>query len=372
MLPADIPQTDHLLELIDHRDDASVTITLASSPLPSEHERIRLDLRNAIDDAERQLRTKDLPRGAADAVVSSLRALNGDDEFWRHQSRSLVIFAAPDMIETFRLPNVVVSHVAVGDRFDTGSLLRAIAFPHRAFVVELTQGGTRLLEFGPDHRPIEHELELPEDHALMLERTTTGGRFDRERADGATGDRVEKERYARAAQDAVVAVIPRDTPLILAAATELQPAYQAVNTHPRLLDAVIDGHPEALDEATLNDRVRGILDEHYASELAAWRERFGARQVEGLATASLEDASAAAVRSGVEELLFDMDAVAEGVIDEFGAVRSAHEAGPHTYALVDELAARVLRTGGTVRAVRKADLPDGSPVAAMLRFPLEG
>jgi len=38
--------------------------------------------------------------------------------------------------------------------------------------------------------------------------------------------------------------------------------------------------------------------------------------------------------------------------------------------LVDEIAARVLRTGGTVKAVRSDDLPDDSPVAATFRGPL--
>lgn len=64
MLPADIPHIDHLLELIDHRDEASVTLTIPSSPLPNDHERIRIGLRNAVDDAERELAEKDLPRSA--------------------------------------------------------------------------------------------------------------------------------------------------------------------------------------------------------------------------------------------------------------------------------------------------------------------
>ena len=35
----------------------------------------------------------------------------------------------------------------------------------------------------------------------------------------------------------------------------------------------------------------------------------------------------------------------------------------------DEVAARVLRTGGTVKAVRSADLPDGALIAATFRSP---
>lgn len=370
MLPADIPDTDRLVELIDHRDAASVTITLESSPIPRDHERIKIALRNLIDAAERQLAEVALPRGTADRVIASLRELLRDDEFWDAQSRSLVVFASPDELVAFRLANTVAEHVAVGDRYDAGSLLRAVTFPHRAFAVELTQGGAQLFEFGPDGEPHEHQLDLPEDHALMLEHTTTGGRFDRHRAAGTTGDRIERERYARAVQDAVTAIVPKHVPLVLAAATDLDPAYRAVNTHKFLLDDGIAGHPEALGEKELSDRVRAILDAHYAAELDAWRERFGSLRSEGLATSRFDEVALAATTSAVDTLHFDMDWTEEGLIDEFGTVQRAEQDGPATYALVDEIAARVLRSGGTVRAVRNEDLIDGSPVAATLRFPL--
>lgn len=370
MFPADIPDTEQLLALVDHRDPASVTITIESSPLPSEHERIRISLRNAIDEAERQLGEKDLPHGAARAVIEPLRGLLDDDEFWQHQSRSLVLVAAPDRLEAFRLPSVLTEHVAVGDRFDTGSLLRAIAFDHRAFVVELTRSDARLIEYGADHRPIEHDLALPDDHALMLEHTTTGGRFDRQRADGATGDRPEREKYARVVQDEVVRVVPDDVPLILAASADLDPAYRAVNTHPLLLADGLEPHPGSLDDQRRTAAVRELLDAHYAAEVDAWRERFGSLRAEGLATTRLKEVAAASASAGIAELYFDMDATDEGVIDEFGVVTRVDEPGPDTYALVDEIAARVLRSGGTVRAVRNRDLLDGSPVAAVLRFPL--
>lgn len=370
MFPADIPDTDQLLALVDHRDAASVTIAIESSPLPSEHERIRISLRNAIDEAERQLGEKELPHGAATAVIEPLRALIEDDDFWRQQSRSLVVLAAPGRLDAFRLPSTLTENVAVGDRFDTGALLRAVAFDHRAFVVELTQSGARLIEYGADHRPVEHDLALPDDHTLMLEHTTTGGRFDRHRADGATGDRPEREKYARVVQDEVARVVPDDVPLILAASADLDPAYRAVNTHPLLLADGLEPHPDARDDQRQAAAVRDLLDAHYAAELDAWRERFGSLRAEGLATSRLKEVATATASAGIAELYFDMDATDEGVIDEFGTVTRAREPGPDTYALVDEIAARVLRSGGTVRAVRNRDLLDGSPVAAVLRFPL--
>ena len=158
MLPADIPEPNDLIDLIDHRDPASVSIAVESSPVPADHERIKIAVRNAIDDAHRELAGADLPRDQVEAVDARLRALLDDDEFWRHQSRSLIVFASTERFETFRLANRVVPHVAVGDRFDTGALLRAVAFDDRAYIVLIDEGRTRLYEFGTDHRPVELAL----------------------------------------------------------------------------------------------------------------------------------------------------------------------------------------------------------------------
>lgn len=373
MLTADIPTPADLLELIDHRHPVSVTLTIASSPLPSDHERVALGLRNAIDEAERQIATLELSRSEAieaARVVEELRGLLDDPEFWEQQSRSLVVLAAPGRVQAHRLANTVTDHVAVGDRFDTGALLRSVAFPNRAFVVLLSQGSARLVEIGPDHRPREHALDLPDDHAMMLEKTATDGQADIPRADGATGDRIERERYARAVEVLVRPIVPDDVPVILAAATDLVPAYRAVNTHPLLLEDGISAHPESLDDETLSAAVRDILDAQHARELAEWREHLGTQQAEGLGSSDLAEVARAATAAAVAELLFDMDDTAEGHIDEFGTITPAPDAGAATYALVDEIAARVLRTGGRVRAVRREDLVGDSPVAATFRFPL--
>lgn len=369
MLPEDSLDTTRLLDLMDARDDASVTIALPSSPIPADHERVRGDLRSAVSEAERMLQEKQLPHGTASAVIDGLRELEDDPAFWRHQSRSVVILASPTRREVFRLADELPRNVAVGDRFDAGALLRAITVPRRAFVVQISEGGARLCELVAD-RLVERPLDLPDDHHAALEHASNDGQADMPRPQGSTGDRIERERYCRPVQDLVVQLVPASAPLILVATIDLEPAYRAVNTHPRLLAESIPQHPDSLDDRELVAKIQGILDEEFHRELSEWRERFGTLRAEGLATSRLVEVAAAATAAAVDELLFDIDSTVEGSIDEFGVVTAVDEPGPDTYALVDEIAARVLRAGGTVRAVRNADLLDGSPVAASLRFPV--
>jgi len=66
----------------------------------------------------------------------------------------------------------------------------------------------------------------------------------------------------------------------------------------------------------------------------------------------------------------DIDDVVPGEVDENGVVTFAAEDDAVAYGVVDEIARRVLLTGGRVLAVRRPDLPDEGPVAAILRYPV--
>lgn len=372
MATVNTPTPAELIELTDHRDAASVSIYLQSSPLPSESQAVRLALRNLISGAEAQLRRNGIDNRTIADLIANLRSLDDDGAFWRYQAHSICILAAPGVLHVYRIANTVKEQLFVSDRFEIGSLLRAVTFPNLGYVVAVGERTAKLFGVGSDHRATELELEgLPDDLHSVFEKADNEGRADRDRATGATGDRIEHERYCRIVQDAVVArVSDPAVPLILVASDDFKAAYRAVNTHPGLLERGIESHPDSLTVSDVDERARTMLDEHYAAQLVDWRERFGTNRSNGLATSKLREVAFAATAAAVDELLFDMDSNIGGTIDDQGAVSLADDGAGGGYNLVDEIAARVLRSGGTVRAVRQSDLLDGSPVAATLRYPV--
>ncbi|MFL5335080.1 MAG: hypothetical protein ACJ8H8_18270, partial [Geminicoccaceae bacterium] len=73
----------------------------------------------------------------------------------------------------------------------------------------------------------------------------------------------------------------------------------------------------------------------------------------------------------IEALLVDIDEVVPGRIDEdTGAVTFVDAPGADSYGVVDEIADRALVTGARVLGVRKADIPGGAHLAAILRYPV--
>lgn len=379
----DIPSSDELAELTRHRHPGSVSLYIASAPagggnsraaIVHDSEAARVALRSAVNDALDDLEKLGISHGEREGMGRAVRALEGNREFWGTPGRSIAVFLSPDDDpesgpRAFRLMNELPAHTAVGDRFDIGPLVRATTFAHAGWVLALTAGDVRLVRLESDagHREVELAT-LPEDASELLERADHDGRLDRHRADGTVTENVARRRYAQAVQDAVLAEIgDDDAPLVLAAASELEPAYREISTHRRLLEQGIDANPAGLSIDDLVQRGRAVLDAHYAERLATWREEFGNLRANGRASSQLSDVARAATAGLVSSLLFDLESTEEGHIDEAGALTLAPEPGPTTYGLVDEIAARVLRTGGDVKAVRRAELPDDSPVAAIFR-----
>lgn len=365
------PSFKDIIGLADERSEASVSITMRTSPVAAETERLRLEFKNAMREADRQLEAGGVAPSTRDAVRRCLDSVT-DGEFWNHLSEGLSIFASPDGAREFRVKNHLPTRVSVGDRFDIGPLLRSVAFSHSGYVLAISEGGARLGELSPDEGIVEIPLDLPDDLHTVLEYTQTDGQADLPRAQGATGEKVEQRKYCRIVNDAVRAVIgDHGHPLVLAAAQDLQPAYREVNGYAPLLERGIDANPSSRSLRQLEGDARAVLDEHHAESLRRWREDFGTRLNHGSGTVDLPTIAKAASQGAVEALLFDLEDTREGWIDEAGTVTTADEAGAHSIGLLDEIAVRVLRTGGTVRAVRSADLPGKSAAAAVLRFAVD-
>jgi hypothetical protein len=108
---------------------------------------------------------------------------------------------------------------------------------------------------------------------------------------------------------------------------------------------------------------------YIGTRLFQWKKTFAARGNEDLATTDIARAARAATYGAIETMLVDIDEVVPGTVDEKdGAVTFAKSANTTDYAVVDEIASRVIRHGGRVLGVRKADNPAGKSLAAILRY----
>jgi hypothetical protein len=176
-------------------------------------------------------------------------------------------------------------------------------------------------------------------------------------------------QYVRKVEHAVhAALAEQNAPLVLAAEEPVASMFRSLNTYPRLADEMIEGNPDLVTDAELEDAAIPILDRLYARELKAVIARYEELKPRR-ATTDVSYAAHAATAGAVDQLLVDLDAVIPGLVSDIdGSVTYSASDDAETYSVVDEIARRALYTGARVMGARKEELPGQAPLTAILRY----
>jgi hypothetical protein len=373
MLHVDIPTRADFAALAARRDPISVSIFLPSTPVTQDTAAVRTSLKNLAKDASDQLEAIHADKRRIASLTELIDHVMDDDEFWQFQAHSLAVFATPENIRTFRVPNALTASVEVSDRFRLTPLFRTVAFPNVAYVLALSEGAVRLVEVSAALPAVTVRIpDLPKDAASAVGRATVNQVRSNTRLEGGQGQKVLLGQYARKVDRALRSTLTgSDVPLILASTEPLSSIFRSVNTYVHLVAPGIEGSPDRMTDADLSDQARAVLDTIYRAEIASWVDHFADAEQKGRATTDLAHAARAATFGAIESLLVDIDRIVVGTVgDEDGSIQLAGQAGAESYDVLGEVATRVIRTGGRVLGVRHADIPRGEALAAILRYPV--
>ena len=371
MLRLDLPTAAELLDLATVRTGICVSIFLPTTPVGLDTDADRIALKKLATEATMRLEAAGADQWRVCALSEELDDLIDDGEFWRCQAHGLAIYATPDNLRTFRVPNALGPLVEVSDRFHLRPLLRSISFCNACYVLALADAGVRLIEVSADLPAGEVKvIGMPKDLASVVGEASIADLSHSGRLTGAEGQKVQLRQYARQVDGALRGLLAgSDIPLVLASVGALGAIYRSVNTYPHLADQGVTSDPEHQSEAQLAAAARRVLDGLYRDQIAKWTALFKQRANEGRATTDIVEAARAATFGAVQSLLVDLDQVLPGTVDETnGAVTLADGSGANTYEVLEEIARRVLLSGGQVLSVRQRDIPKGKPLAAILRY----
>lgn len=373
MLHIDLPTRSEIDKLVALRRFPAVSIYLPSSPVTPDTRVARIALGNLVKTAVARMEAAAAPRHNISTIRESIETLIEDDEFWAEQASSLAIFAAPDAIRTFRLPNNLGELIEVSDRFYLKPLLRSVSFPHNAYVLAIGIGAVRLIAISADLPPEEVSLpSLPRDFNQALGRRSHLAHDGDMRSGESASEHALLTRYARVVDRALRPTLAGDErPLIVAAAEPMASIFRSVSSYPHIARQVISGSADHTPVHELATAARQMLDLVYADEIRELGELYSTRETEGRATADIAQAARAATFGAVDTLVVDMDAVIPGTVAEAdGAVTFASSSSAANYGVVDEIARRALQSGARVIAARRTDVPGGGALAAILRYPV--
>jgi hypothetical protein len=211
--------------------------------------------------------------------------------------------------------------------------------------------------------------DMPRDAASVAGTANVNSRSASGRIHGDEGQNVRLRQYARRIDAALRPFLAgREEPLILAATDPMLSLYRSTSTYPRLAGPAIVKSPVRMSDTELAAEARPILDALHAARLAGVRALYEERKNSGRATRDVSQAARAATLGAVDTLMVDIDRIVPGTVDDAGAVTFAEAASADSYGVIDEIAGRVLLSGGTVVGARAEDLPGDTGLAAILRY----
>jgi len=371
MLYVDIPTQAEVAKLVSARGEAMISIYLKTTPETQHIDAARTRLKQLTNDAVAQLEEVGVAKRTIWPIEEQLHDLMDDDEFWRMQANSLAVFITPHSLRTHRLPNHLSETVQVADRFHLKPLLRAVSMPQHAFILALAENEVRVVELLGDQPAQELRVPgLPKDAASVAGTANVNSRSYSGRQGGGEGQKHHLRQYCRQIDGALRGLLAgRSEPLILAATDPLLSIYRSINSYAHLAEAAVETSPVRIPAHDLGAEARKIVDQLNAETVAEFGRLYTARENEGRATTQVARAARAATFGAVDTLLVDMDSVMPGLVDEeTGEISLDKEDSAVSYGVVDEIAGRVLANGGRVLAVRRADIPQGADLAAILRY----
>jgi len=389
MLRIDVPTLAEFKALAATKGEVCVSIYVPTSPLHDQAHANRIAFKDLAKNALSQLKAAGIDKRRIEPLREQFGHIGGAilestddnkyryrendpaeeiDEFWATQANGLAVLANPENMQTFRLPDRPKPLAEVADRFHLTPIIHAMTSPHHIFVLALSEDAVRLVHVFVNLPSVRvHVPDLPKN-ADQATRRPDGASYPHA-IWGLEDQKVLLYKYVRKVDHAVrSALAGQTTPLVLAATEPLVSLFRSVNTYPHLVQDTIEGNPDRMSDAQLENAALPILDRLYERELNATLARYDELKPRR-ATTDVSYAAHAATAGAVDQLVVDLDAVIPGVVSDVdGSVAYAASDTAKTYSVVDEVARRALCTGARVLGARSARLPNHAQLVAILRY----
>jgi hypothetical protein len=328
-------------------------------------------------------------RGADHAsLLSPFERLLDDDAFWSHPQDGIAVFAAAGFFQVEKVQRPVPEIVVANDHLYLRPLVRVFQSEDTYQILALDRESVAMYQgnrYVVDEIVMAPSVPRTIEEALGARVTLQGTHMQGSSGPGRPGmpgagaihghgskadePRLDTERFFRAIDRAVLEAHskPSELALILAALPEHQGVFRALSHNAWLLDEGIPKHPRALDAEELRAAAWRVMEPRYHKRLQALLDAYHAAGARGLATDDLTHAVEFATDGRVGTLLLEADRRIPGHV-EGRMPRLADSDEPAAGDILDDLAERVLKTGGQVVVAPLGSMPTDKGLAAVFRY----
>ncbi|MCK9538619.1 hypothetical protein [Dokdonella sp.] len=350
----------------------------------AERQEDTIRFRNLVRALEESLRQRHSTR-EIEPLLAPFRKLADDAGFWRGRMLDgLAVLGAPGLFRIYQLQRPVPELAIAADSFHVKPLIRIAQSADAYYVLGIDREHVRLFEGNRDQLDeVVLASDFPRSSAVVLGEEENQryvgawapqvGRTGVVHGAGGGNDLVHRamQRFFRAVDEAVLERYSRPSgrPLVLAGLAENQSRFRAVSSNPFLIEPSIDVNVDSLDIGALRERAWRAIEPAYLGRLQQLVDNFHAAYAREQGDRDVAIIARNAVAGRVGALLVDAERRVPGRFDaQSGAIEYSDLADPDVDDLLDDIAQRVLRSGGEVVMVPKARMPTETGLAAIYRY----
>ncbi|MFN4128680.1 MAG: hypothetical protein ACK4GC_02515 [Paracoccaceae bacterium] len=379
-----------LTTLIEAAPDVAVSLYLPTQTLGRETRQNPIMLKNLLAQAADALAERDMTAREVEAFLAPAAALVEDYDFWQHQDHGLALFLSDAGMQIHKLPIPVPELAVTGAGFHIAPLLPLQEQDAPFMILTMTAEAAKVWQATRFSLTAKEVADLPASIESLDEeadyegplqshgfgRPNTGGQsMPKTQVYGDSPEEWRKGRlveFARRAGLALAAYLARHPQKVVVVADA------AVGGHVRndvaltdLVAGFVEVNPATLSEDELLTTASAVMQPLHDNAVGAALERFDALLGRGDATGCIDPAAlvSAAQDGRVDQLFLARDAVLRGTLDpETKAVLVTDAEKTGTLDLLDKAAQMALGNGGVVWLVAQDRLPEGTAMAAILRY----
>ena len=342
-------------------------------------------LKSKMDDIKRKLHKKGYPEESITKVITPIRELIEDKDFWRHQSDGLAIFASPGFFEKYTVPVNFEAYEHISHEFYIKPLVPLFSGDGRYYLLAIQLKGVSFYEASKySITKIDVEDLTPsslkervgfdyEEKALQFKSTAVSQGLtsmhghagaDRERKD-------EIFRYFRAVDEGLQPLLNKGKlPLVVACQDYFFPIYKDANTYNKLYEEPVPGNPSDRDMIGLHEKSWNVIAPYFEKTRKEKLKKYEEWSNTEHTSSSVYDIIPTAFEGKIDTLFLENREEIWGIYDQDNRkVIIDDQQTIGNVSLMNLAAKKVLENGGNVFLIEPAFMPEKeSKMNALFRY----
>jgi hypothetical protein len=382
----DIITLQDIKSLVEIKDDYAISIFLNTHRYGKDTQQDPIRLRNLISNVEKQLLSEGLNHPTVQKILEPAQELLLQSGFWKHTSDGLVIYISSGIFKAYRLPIEFDELIVISTTLHLKPLLPYFARDGHFYVLALSQNLIRFFEgtrYTVDEIFLEETLPNLAEGMKSLEfskelqfHTGTSDKHGGLNAavfhghDPSDDDVKRLLNWFHKVDKALASFLADEkSPLVLAGVDHLIPLFRKASTYQNIVEENISGNPDQWSTKEIHEKALPIIEPIFKKDKNAAIEKYQNVKSNQLTSNAIDEVIFYAHQGRIDTLFIADGEKVWGTFDLKKQTLKVHrEQNTGDHDLLNISAVQTMLNGGDVYVVASEKVPDGSQLAAILRY----